>query len=113
MHIDDVWRRNTDNFEMMPTQTEVLGMWCLSRSQCTRTRCTEHVTNVEELNQAGIKKQLCNKLQIHKLIFFGHIIRQRGIERELLAGMMDGKSKGKTKSYMDGQPQGVGENTKI
>ena len=45
---------------------------------------------IEILNQE-MKRQLLNKTQKHKLKFVGHIIRQEGIRREILAGMMEGE----------------------
>ena len=71
-----------------------------------RASFTEHVTNIEVLIGNGRKKQLFNKLQKHKLKFVGHIIRQEGMQREILEGMGEGKrsrGRGKTKNHIVGE----------
>lgn len=55
---------------------------------------TQQVVNVEVLIWAGIKTTLqydTKTIQKHKLKLFGHVIRQKGIQWEILEGMTEGK----------------------
>ena len=72
-----------------------------------RSSWSEDVTHVEVLNRAGIKKQLFNKINKHKLTLFGHITRQEGMQRGTLEGMVGVKEAGKTKNHIDRQHQGL------
>ena len=50
-----------------------------------------HVTNIEVLNRAGIKKKTFQQNMETQNNVFGHITTQEGIQRDILKGMMEDK----------------------
>ena len=56
-----------------------------------RISWTEHKSNEEVLEMAISKRSLIATIKKRKLQYFGHLIRQNGIQRLLLEGKTEGK----------------------
>ena len=69
---------------------EAFEMWALRRLQ--RISWTRHVTNEEVLRLADTKRSLFQTVKQRKLSFFDHIMRHDSLQRNLLEGMVEGKS---------------------
>ena len=75
-----------EHFQNIPTQTGTFDVYWKGTQ---RIRWSDHVANIEVLYRDGIKTQLFNKIQKHKLTSCGHIIRQEGMQLEVFEGMVE------------------------
>ena len=56
-----------------------------------RISYTEHKTNEEVLGMMKIKRLLIDSIRKRKAKYFGHMVRQNGLQRLLLEGKINGK----------------------
>ena len=68
-----------------------------------RLSYTKHKTNEEVLDMLSTEKQLLSTIVKRKCQYFGHIIRQNELQRQLLEGKINGKrSRGRPRiTWMD------------
>ena len=56
-----------------------------------RLSYTKHKTNEEVLDMVGTEQQLLSNIVKRKFQYFGHLIRQNELQRQLLEGKTNGK----------------------
>ena len=64
-------------------------MWSLRRMM--RVSWTRRLSNENVLKLAGVKHELFRVVQRRKLCYFGHMMRHKSIQRNLMEGMLQGK----------------------
>jgi hypothetical protein len=80
---------------------EAAEMWFIRRMM--RVPWTARKTNEEVLQMAGVGRELLTVIRRRQLRYLGHILRGKGLEKECLLGMIEGKrERGRQrKTYMD------------
>ena len=83
----------------MSRRLEAFEMLCYRRM--LRISYTEHKTNEEVLGIMSVKRLLIDSFRKRKAKYFGHMVRQNGLQRLSLEGKINGKKgKRKAKNYM-------------
>ena len=68
---------------------DAFEMWCLRRMQ--RISWVVRSSNKEVLQRANRDRELMKAAMKRKLVYAGHLIREGGLQRLLLEGMIEGK----------------------
>ena len=74
----------------------------------------DHVTNDEVLRRAQTNRTLLRTIRARQIKFLGHVIREDGLEKIFLQGMVHGKrARGRQRvKYLDSLVQDISENKK-
>ena len=73
---------------------EAAEMWFYRR--ILRISYTQHVTNERVLEGMSAEKELIKTIRVKQMKFFGHIMRNKGVENMIITGKIKGKrSQGK------------------
>ena len=67
---------------------EAFEMWTLRRM--LKISWKKKVTNKEVLRRARVKREMLYAINMRKTRYFGHIIRQNGVQGHLLEGKVNG-----------------------
>lgn len=68
---------------------EAFEMWTIRRM--LRISWKQKVTNAEVLHRAKVSRELLRTMKARKTRYFGHLIRQDGLQKRLLEGKVNGK----------------------
>ena len=68
---------------------EAFEMWCLRRM--LKISWVMKINNKEVLNRAKKERELITTIQRRKLEYVGHMMREGGLQKNLLEGMVEGK----------------------
>ena len=68
---------------------EAFEMWCFRRM--LRISWVMKINNKEVLNRAKKERELISTVQRRKLVYVGHMMREGGLQKILLEGMVEGK----------------------
>ena len=70
---------------------------------------------MEVLRRAGVKKDLMTVMRRRKIDFEGHILRENGLEKDYLLGIIDGRRAGARQrlKFMDGKRDVTGCDTVV
>ena len=96
----------------MKKRLDALEMWFLRRM--LRVSWRDHVTNDEVLRRAQTNRTLLRTIRARQMKFLGHVIRENGLEKICLQGMVDGKrARGRQRvKYLDSLTQDITGNKK-
>ena len=73
----------------MTKRLEAAEMWFYRR--ILRISYTRHITNEEVLNRVAVTRTLINTIRSRQICFFGHVIRNKEIEKLCISGSIEGK----------------------
>ena len=92
----------------MRRRLEAAELWFIRRM--LRVPWTARRTNEEVLQMAGVKRELMTQIRKRQFGFLGHVLRGRGLERDCLLGMVEGRrARGRQRiKYMDGIRELIG-----
>ena len=75
--------------QKMRSRLEAAEMWFYRRMD--KIPWVDKVTNEEVLARIGVKRSLIKEIYRSQMNFFGHVMRQNGIERLVTTGKIEGK----------------------
>ena len=91
----EAWTLN----KKMQKKLEAVEMWFLRR--ILRVPWTAKKPNETVLKEADTERRLLQKIRKRQATFFGHIMRQEGLEHDITTGKLDGKRcKGRQREKM-------------
>ena len=81
---------------------EAAEMWMWRRM--LRISWTQKKTNEEVLHMAGLNREIMHSIRKRQMTFLGHIVREEGLEYDVLTGTVEGKrARGRQREkFMDG-----------